>query len=456
MEALSLKEIAACLGAKMDTDQQIIGICTDSRKVTSGVLFVALVGERFDGHDYVAAALNQGAACAIIHRPVDLPPDAPVIMVKDTQKALLDIAALYRSKLNLKIVAVTGSVGKTTTKDMIAQVVAAKYKTHKTQGNENNEIGVPHTLFALDSSHQAAVLELGMCNLGEIEELALAVRPCIGVITNIGVSHMENLGSRENILKAKLELRAGLPDGAPLLLCGDNDLLSTVEDSRFNIIFYGLENPRCAIKGDQICEENGSTRFTLHYEGRSYPVVLPCVGRHNVLNALAAFGVGQQLGIDPQACVEALAGYQPSGMRQRVVQTPQGYTVVEDCYNASPDSMQAALATLKNYPRTGRRIAVLADMLELGVVSDQSHRAVGINAAACADLLFTWGQQATLIHQAAIEAGMTSAYHFAEKEELAMALLQQVQPGDVVWFKGSRGMRLEEIISRLYGECKDR
>ncbi len=451
MEALSLKEIAACLGAQLDTDLMITEICTDSRKAAPGVLFVALAGKRFDGHDYVAAALNKGAACAVIHRPVDIP-GAPTITVADTQKALLAIAALYRSKLSLRLVGVTGSVGKTTTKDMIARVVSARYKTHKTQGNENNEIGVPHTVFALDSSHEAAVLELGMTQLGEIEELALAVRPDIGVITNIGVSHMESLGSRENILRAKLELRAGLADGAPLLLCGDNDLLSTVKDSRLNLIFYGIENPRCAIRASGITEENGTTHFTLHHAGQSYPVLLPCVGRHNVLNALAGYGVGVLLGIAPEACVEALAGYQPSGMRQRVVQSPKGFTVVEDCYNASPDSMRAALATLRDYPRTGRRIAVLSDMLELGSISDQSHRQVGLAAAASADLLLTWGPQAALIHSAAAEAGMgASARHYQEKEELAQALIGLVRPGDVVWFKGSRGMRLEEIIGRLYG-----
>ncbi|MBQ8670039.1 MAG: UDP-N-acetylmuramoyl-tripeptide--D-alanyl-D-alanine ligase, partial [Oscillospiraceae bacterium] len=348
----------------------------------------------------------------------------------------------------LKLVAVTGSVGKTTTKDFIACVVSAGYNTHKTQGNQNNEIGVPATIYGLTKEHGAAVVEMGMQGLGEILDLTLALHPTIGVITNIGVSHIERLGSRENILKAKLELCEGLEDGAPLFLCGDNDLLATVEEPRLETIFYGIENPACAIRGGEIKEEGDSTSFVIMAEGQTWQAVIPCVGRHNVLNALAAFGVGRKLGIPAERCIAALADYQPSGMRQHIVRLG-GVTMVEDCYNASPDSMRAALTTLKDYPCSGRRIAVLADMLELGHIAEESHRSTGKLAAQCADMLFCYGPLGRLYAQGAAEAGLQQAQWFAQKADLAEALCGQVQPGDVVWVKASRGMKLEEVLGTL-------
>lgn len=452
MEAVKLSLLAAAMGCPTELEAEITHICTDSRKLTPGCLFVALRGENFDGHRFVCEALEKGAAAAVVHQPVEGADPNRLLEVLDTQDALLDMASVYRERFpGLRLVAVTGSVGKTTTKDFIACVLSAGFSTHKTEGNQNNEIGVPATIYGLNSSHGAAVVEMGMQGLGEILDLTLALHPTVGVITNIGVSHIERLGSRENILKAKLELCEGLADGAPLFLCGDNDLLATVQQPRLEVIRYGIENPACAIRGRDICEAGNTCRFVIEAEGRRWPAEIPCVGRHNVLNALAAFGVGRKLGIPAEKCIAALETYQPSGMRQHMVEAG-GATLVEDCYNASPDSMRAALLTLRDYPCTGHRIAVLADMLELGEIAAQSHREVGRLAAACADSLFCCGELGRLYAEGAGE----KARWFANKAELAAALCATVRPGDVVWAKASRGMKLEEALHTLQAHLEGR
>ncbi len=345
MERMTIQEIAEAIGSTERFEGAVEQVSTDSRALPEGCLFLALAGERFNGHDYLAAALQNGAAFAVAQeRRADYAAqNGRILYVQDTGRALLELGRAYREKFSIHCVGVTGSVGKTTTKEMIAQVVSAGYKTLKTEGNLNNEIGLPKTLFGLDRSHQAAVIEMGMEGLGEIATLAAVAQPQIGVITNVGVSHIERLGSRENILKAKMELADALPDGAPLLLCGDNDLLSGVQMPRLRVTFFGIENPGCAVLAEEIFEQAGETRFTLRHPDGRIPVHLPCMGRHNVLNALAAFAVGRELGISPEDCAQALAGYRPSGMRQKVVDW-NGVTVVEDCYNASPDSMRAALS----------------------------------------------------------------------------------------------------------------
>ncbi|MEM1485369.1 UDP-N-acetylmuramoyl-tripeptide--D-alanyl-D-alanine ligase [Oscillospiraceae bacterium PP1C4] len=447
---MTIQEIANAIGTDTSDTGTISCISTDSREVPVGCLFIALSGERFNGHDYVRAALQAGAAYAIVHEHRDYGSDR-ILYVKDTERALMAIGRAYRAKFQIHCVGITGSVGKTTTKDMVAEVVEAGFKTLKTQGNLNNEIGLPKTLLNLDPSYQAAVIEMGMQGMGEIAALAEVAQPQLGVITNIGVSHIEQLVSRENILKAKLELADALPDGAPLLLCGDNDLLQTVEIPRLKVLFYGIENEQCEIRAQEIHESSTETAFTLVYDGSCYHTVIPCIGRHNVLNALAAFGVGRALGIDAPKCIAALRNYVPSGMRQKIVPY-NGYTVVEDCYNASPDSMKAALKTLAAYPCKGRRIAVLADMLELGTISQQAHIEIGRFAAENGiELLLAYGDMARYYSQGAAQ-GKTEAAHFNDKSTLLAVLLKQLHAGDVVWFKGSHGMHLEEILQGLYEE----
>lgn len=448
MEPMELRGIARALGCPWEGGEIITTVTTDSRDVPPGSLFVALTGDRFDGHDYVGAALEKGAAAAVICR--DCAGDAArLLRVEDTRDALIAIGGLYRSMFSLRCVGITGSVGKTTTKEMIAAVVASAYKTLKTEGNLNNEIGMPQTLFRLTPGIEAAVIEMGMQGLGEIAKLAAAAKPDIGVITNVGVSHMELLGSRENILRAKLELAQALPDGAPLILCGDNDLLSTVRMPRLDVRFYGIDAPGCGTWAEGIRDNGHEITFTLRTAGQAAPVRLPCTGRHNLENALAACCVGQALGIPPEICAGALERYAPAGMRQRIVPW-NGMTVVEDCYNASPDSMRAALETLGAYPGATRRIAVLSDMLELGKISKQAHYDVGAFAAQNrVDLLLAYGEESCMYVEGALQKGL-EAHHFPNGEALLETLKERLCPGCVIWVKGSHGMHMETLLETLY------
>jgi len=455
MEKLTIREIAEALNIPCPMDGEITGISTDSRNIAPGCLFVAIQGENFDGHDFVRSALENGASCALVHHPGDWP-EGKTLMVKDTLKALLALAGWYRSRMPVRVVGITGSVGKTTTKEMAAAVLSTRFNIIKTPGNLNNEIGAPKTLFTIGRDTQAAVVEMGMTGFGEIRDLATAAKPEMGVITNIGVSHMERLGSRENILKAKLELAECLPDGATLLLCGDNDLLSTVKIPRLSLLFYGIDNQNCQICGTIRDSTPYSTSFTISWQGKRYEASIPCAGKHLVLAALAAFGVGVAMGMDPEQAAAALARYVPAGMRQKVVER-QGVTVIEDCYNASPDSMAAALDTLGGFPCEGKRIFVASDMLELGDISARCHRQAGEKAAQSgADVLLAFGEMSREMIEGAQDAGMADARFYPDKQGLSAALEELVRPGDLVWFKGSRCMRLEEAVEQLYRSLENR
>ncbi len=453
MEKIRLSEIALKLtGKTQDWQENILidDVCTDSRAITSGCLFVALEGERFDGHDYIKSALQKGACAAIAHKKGDYDSDR-VIYVENTLRAFMDIGGLYREKFSPKIVAVTGSVGKTTTKEMIWCVLSSEFNTLKTEGNLNNEIGLPKTLLRLNNSVEAAVIEMGMTNMGEISDLTHITKPDAAVITSIGVSHIENLGSRENILKAKLEVTEGLPKGAPLILNVDNDLLCNVKMSDYNVIGYALHNEKADIRAVDVCENLSDTRFSILYKNEKYEAYIPCVGEHNVLDALAGFAVGVIFGIEPKRAAQALARYAPSGMRQKIVDKGD-FTIVEDCYNASPDSMFAALKTLSNMECKGKKIAVLADMLELGDYSQTAHSSVGEAAAKeKIDLVLAYGDESRYIIKAALE-NKTDAEFFEDKNALFERVVKECNGGNIIWFKGSRGMKLEEIINRIYEE----
>ncbi len=457
MKPWMLNDIARALGiTSPENNTAVLDVCTDSRAITPGCLFVALEGERFDGHDFVRDAFEKGAVAAICRKQV---PDThkPVLYVGDTQRALIALGGAYRSKFDLPVVAVTGSVGKTTTKDMIACAMSAHYKTLKTEGNRNNEIGLPLTLMGLDESYGCAVLEMGMTHQGDLSLLSVASLPTVAVITNIGVSHIENLGSRENILAAKLEIAEGLAQSGTLILNHDDDLLCDIKSYRgLAIIAYGIGNPQADITAKNIRRKGEETHFTIRYKDKEYPVVIPSIGNHNVQNALAAIGVAAALGLDLAKSIAALGQYTPSGMRQRIVRRA-GFTVIEDCYNASPDSMKAALDTLKVIKEEsgGRSIAVLADMLELGSYSQAAHELVGQLAAQNGtDILITYGNKASSIANSAKAQGIRDAYFFAEKGSVLRKLAETAKPGDTILFKGSRGMRLEEIIEQFYA-CID-
>lgn len=448
MKAFTLQEAAAALGLpQMQAQATLADVCTDTRKIQPGSLFVCLRGERFDGHSFASQAAQLGAAALLVDHPVDA--DVPQLVVTDTGKALLQLAGWYRRRFQLPVVGLTGSVGKTTTKEFIALVLGAKYNTLKTQGNLNNEIGVPQMLFRLEDSHTAAVIEMGMNHFGEISRLTRAVAPTVGLITNIGVSHIENLGSRAGILQAKLEILEGMAPDAPLIVNMDNDMLRTVKLGDRPLLTFAIDDQSADFTATDIAEQGSTTTFTVHHSTFTQPVTIPTVGIHNVYNALAAMAVGYVTGVDPAAAASALANYVPAGMRQNLVQVG-GVQVIEDCYNASPDSMRAALQTLGELP-VNRRYAVLGAMLELGDYAKEAHTQVGKMAAENGiDGVLAYGADAAYIVEAAKQAGLENARLFDTKESLAQSLAQQVQPGDGVLFKGSRGMHLEDVMHTVY------
>lgn len=446
METLRVSEIAKVCGGEFNIDTEITSVAIDTRKIEKGCLFICIKGERFDAHRFIDEAFEKGAAAVMISEDVKI--DKPYIKVDDTAKQMLSLAGYYRSKFDVPIVALTGSVGKTTTKEFTHLVVNSKYKAIKTLGNLNNEIGLPQMLFMLDSSTEAAVIEMGMNHFGEIHRLSTATQPTMGIITNIGVSHIENLGSREGILEAKLEILDGLKKGAPLLLNGDNDLLSTVKNDDYKIYFYAVDND-ADFKAVDIKENPNTTSFTVQYFGKEQKITIPAIGKHNVYNALAAFAVGILLDIDAETAADALKTYEPSGMRQKVVEI-NGITSIEDCYNASPDSMKAGITTLAGI-QACKKIAVLSDMLELGEYSEQAHYDVGTMAAENKiDYLLCVGSDAKYIVDGARDNGLLNAYLFDSKQSLTDKLFEIAEKGDAVLFKASRGMKLEEVISEIY------
>lgn len=446
MKKITTEWIAEQLNTHASQSAVVSGLAIDTRKITPGCLFVCIRGARFDGNEFADLALSLGANAVLCS--MDAVCRGPCIRVPDTREAFLKLASAYRGLFDIPVVGLTGSVGKTTTKEMTALVLEGKYKTLKTPGNFNNEIGLPQTLFLLEEDTQAAVIEMGMSHRGEISALTRAAGPTIGLITNIGVSHIENLGSRRGIFEAKMELLDGLKPGSPLLLNGDDEYLSTVRSLPEHKVFtYGIENGD--FKGYNIREENFQTRFTVSYFGKKQEILLPALGVHHVYDALSAFAVGHLLGVDRAAAAMQLAGYVPDGMRQKCVDV-NGVLSIEDCYNAAPDSMKAAFSTLCAL-KAKRRIAVLADMLELGSYAPQAHYDVGRMAGnAGIDLLFTYGEFAAEYEKGAKAEGFTACHCFAEKEALCKALCDSVRPGDAVLFKGSRGMKLEEVIRGFY------
>lgn len=451
MESMQLKQLAQAVHAECSQDCVITSIVTDTSQVTPGSMFVAIKGERFDGHDFAEKAVKMGAAAILSERPLSV--EVPVLVVESTRTALLDLARWYRGLFHTFVVGVTGSVGKTSTKDMICAVLQMNGKTLKTMGNLNNGIGLPKTLFRLDGSYKYAVIEMGMSHAGEISVLTRAARPSVGVITNIGVSHIENLGSRENILKAKLEITEGMSANAPLVLNADDKLLAEVYNQlERDIIYYGIDSGTADVQAVNIQEQDGKTLFSIRYYGKMVSAMIPVLGRHNVYNALAAFSVGLAAGMASQDIVEGLRNYAPSAMRQNILKLENGITVIVDCYNASPDSMKASLSVLGGFREAKRRVAVLGEMLELGDFAEEMHRKVGgYVGEQPIDALMCIGEHAEMIEQGALEKRHLFTRKFENREEMANYLRVWLRPGDTVLYKGSRGMKLEEVIEAVHG-----
>lgn len=449
MRTFTTEEIAAATGGIASGHAEVTSVVIDNREARPGSLFIAIKGERLDGHTFIDSAVEAGATAVLCHKDVDC--SVPTIRVEDTTKAFSDLARSYRLEYDIPVVALTGSVGKTTTKEMIWCVLNAKFNAHKTYKNWNNEIGLPKVLLRLEPEHTALVLELGMNHKGEISALSKTALPDIGVITNVGVSHIENLGSREGILAAKLELLDGMKPGTPILLNKDNDLLSTVELPDHPIVWFAIHDETADVRAEAIDYKDDSTTFTVVAGNERQSVTLPTTGEHNVYDALAALAVGLQLDIPLKDAAKALAGYRPAGMRENVVEKG-GVTVIEDCYNASPDSMKAMAETLTLKGAPGRRkIAVIGDMLELGDYSEEAHALAGqYMAEAGIDLLITYGPMSRFAAESARAHGLLRVFDFQDKEELVRKLTGMLKPGDVVAVKGSRGMQMEEIIQEIY------
>lgn len=431
------------------------GVSTDSRSPAPGSLFVALRGERFDGHDFVAEALARGAGGALVS--VEVEGAGPLIIVPDTLLALGALAAAHRAALSPKVIAITGSTGKTSTKEMAAAILSQGWRTARTPGNYNNEIGVPFALLDLDEACEAAVIELAMRGKGQIRHLVQMARPQVGVITNIGVSHLELLGSREAIAEAKAELLVNLPEDGAAVLYADDDYFSLlVERSPCRVISFGQRPGADVTVSDVLVNQDGSTLFRLRAHWGEEEIRLSVGGRHQAMNAAAAAAAAVAVGADPRWVAPGLAASAGAERRSRIVRAPGGWTLIDDCYNAAPDSMRAALDLLVDI-RGERKWAILGDMRELGPLAPEWHREIGELAASSGlSGLVTVGELGRYIAEGASEfLGEGQVVQAAGNAEAAAALLGRLEPGDVVLVKGSRALKMEEIVERLLGRGEE-
>ena len=453
MKPMNANELLA--GLALARPVPITAVVTDSRKVQPGCIFVCFPGERVDGHDYAAKAYQAGAEYVIANHPVEGVPEDHLVICESSYLAMIRMASNYRTLFSPLMIGVTGSVGKTTTKQMTYAALSGFGETIKTEGNQNNELGMPRTLMRLESSTEYAVIEMGMSHAGEIDRLARAARPDVGIITCIGVSHIGNLGSQENICKAKLEICNGLPEGAPLVLNYDDPFLrKAVLPAHVRPVWFSLSDESADVCALSIRQETDGMSFVLEdQEHGTFVVNIPAMGRHNVANALAAYCAATRLGCDAKKVIRGLSNFEQTGRRQKVVDS-EGVTVIEDCYNANPDSMKAALAMFKDFP-CKRRFALLGDMLELGELSREAHEELGRLAAESGlYCLITYGEQAKRTAVVAAAKGVETL-HAENYREAADALLDRVQPGDAVLVKASHGMALEKVLDIFYEEHKE-
>ena len=428
--------------------------CKNTKEIVKDDVYIGIKGEKFDGSKFFQEAFENGAEGAIINKVdgLDLKhiEGKFLIQVDDTIDAIGKLAQYKREQYNIPVIAVTGSVGKTSTKDIIYSVVAQKYKTLKTQGNMNNHIGLPMTILGL-KDHEALVVEMGMNHFGEISKLTNIAKPTIAVITNVGTAHIGNLGSRENILKAKLEILEGLSKDGHLVINNDNDLLNKwqANNKEYNVVTFGIENDSKYVAKDIEYTENGST-YKLIKEGKEIDKIsVPVGGEAFVYNSLAGISVGELLDIPIQKIKQGIEKFELSKMRLDVEKTEQGYTIINDCYNANYDSMKSAIEFLKNIEGK-RKIAVLGDMLELGEFSEKLHEDVGkVVAQNNINILITVGKEATKIAETAKENGVEHVYSFDNNKDAIEKVKKILAVDDVALIKASNSMNFKEIVSAL-------
>jgi len=433
---------------------EIKGISIDSRTVREGELFIAIRGDRYDGHDFVPDAIRKGAWGAVVERSALEAQFAAlgglknVIPVEDTLVSLQEISLMHRKKFPVPVIAVTGSNGKTTTKEMLASILLQRGPVLKTEGNLNNHIGVPLTLLRLDARHRAAIIEMGMSGLGEIETLTRLAMPSVGVITNIGPAHLQFLGSTATVAQAKGELLQVMRSDGTAVLNADDPYFTTLR-SKYSgrVLSFGIDRQADVQAGD-ISQERDLTDLTLHADGRSVMVRLRTVGRHNVYNALAAAAAALATGLPLETVKSGLEEFRPVAMRSEI-RDMNGRTVLADYYNANPASVKAALETLASLRSGKRTVAVLGDMLELGDAAAEAHREAGRTASSLGiDLLICVGPLSRHIAEGAVAAGMARArvYEADTTAQGAALLREHTQPGDTVLIKASRGMKMEKVL----------
>ncbi len=450
--------------------RRVRGVCTDSRAVRKGDVFVAMKGERHDGHRFVDDVFTRGAAGAVVESVPRWTPGGGarparrsvrraepfIVRVKDTVRAYQDLAAFHRARFEIPVIAVTGSNGKTTTKEMVANALGQRWRLKKTAGNANNRIGLPRTVLGLTASHQLAVLEFGVDAEGQTARLAEIARPTVGVITNVGADHLEFFGDVDGSARAKAELLAYLPrDGAVILNADDPYYGFFRRRARCPVVSFGFGR-RADIRGSDVRRRGARTEFRLHVTGRAraHHLSLRVHGAHNVLNALAAVAVGHTLGLSVAKAAAGLRRFRPAAMRSQVV-SRRGLTVIQDCYNANPDSMKAALTLLRDVGAGRRTIAVLGDMLELGAKARAYHADAGAFAADCRIArLIACGRFGRAMARGAAARGMVRS-QIVEARDVrgaTRALNRLARVGDVVLVKGSRGMGMERVLEGLTGK----
>ena len=456
MEYLTIKELILAsegqLVSKCNEETIVSNIVIDSRKAGKDSAFVAIVGENLDGHNFINLAINQGCKTIIKNKNnnVDIEnKEVNVIEVSDTEIALGDIAKFYKNKFKIPFIAVTGSVGKTTTRDMVYSTISAKYNSLKNVGNLNNQFGVPLTLFNLNKEHECAVIEMGMSGFNEIEYLANIVNPQIGIISNIGYSHVEHLGSRDGIFKAKMEIATNFDENSLLIVNGDDDCLKTLKtkDLVYKLRTFGFDKDN-----DIYCEsyemDEESINFVAVINGKKEEFFIPTVGKHNIYNAMAAILVGLNLNMTIEEIKDGLKDFQCTKNRLDIIKKDK-LTIIDSVYNASIDSMSAALNILGRYEN--RRVAILGDMFEMGEFAEFGHRQVGKAALGNIDIMIAIGKDSEFIVKELKENNMNenNLYHFETKEEAIENLDNIIKDDDVILVKASRGMNLEKVVEYL-------
>lgn len=459
MKEITVNDIVRICNGKLvigNLEEKCTNFSKDTRNIQSGDTYVGIKGENFDGNLFYKKALESGAKICILEDVAideqiqSTYKDRTIVKVKDTIKALQELAAYKRSLYNIPVIAVTGSVGKTSTKDILASVVAKKYKVLKTQGNYNNNIGLPLTLLQLED-HEAVVVEMGMNSLGEISTLTNIAKPTIAVITNIGTAHIGKLGSRQNILKAKLEILEGLQENGTLVINNDNDLLNewNKQNTKYNVIGVGIEN-ESDINAVNIHTEEQKSKFTAIVENKELNVTVPIIGNHFIYNAMCGIAVGKILKIEEEKILQGIQEFELTKDRMEVIKIKNDVTIINDCYNANFDSMKAGLEALNN-TKGNKKIAVLGDMLELGEYSEKLHKQVGAEVVKNnIDILITVGNEAK--HIASIAKEKTEVFEFNENEKAIEKLKEIINKEDVILIKASNGMHFIEIVKALKEE----